>query len=210
MRCFVRGRAVVSLLALLCVLAASSPASAIWVVNFGTAETLPPRRIGFAAGMGGQAVFAGDPAKANANFIIPHAGVRVGVLDRLDFGWRLALVPLPYSTAGPGFGANLDAKLRLTNAGANVAVALVAGAGLAHVLVRDDNEVALSPNGAGLLTFRTTEKTHLTLMARYVYLAIPTAPGSPVQNFVHITGSSVGMKIAPLPHLSVLPEVGAY
>lgn len=198
------------ILALGAVLATSSPASAIWVVNFGTAETLPPRRVGFAAGMGGQVVFVGSPTKASANFIIPHAGFRLGVLDRLDFGWRLAPVPLPYSTVGPGFGVNIDAKLRLTNPGSNVSVALVAGAGFAHVLVQDDNKIALSPNGAALLTFRTGDKTHLTFMGRYVYLAIPTAEGSSAQNFVHIAGTSAGMKIDALPKISVLPEVGAY
>jgi hypothetical protein len=193
-----------------CLLGAASDARAFWVMNFGTAGTLPPGKFGFAAGMGGQAVFVGDPTTANANFFIPHAGLRLGLLDRLDTGWRLAPVPLPFSTVGPGFGANLDAKLRLTNADSNVSVALIAGAGFAHVLVLDDSKIALSPNGAGLLTFRTSDKTHLTFMGRYVYLAIPTAPGGAPDNFVHIAGSSAGMKIDALPRVSVLPEIGAY
>jgi hypothetical protein len=43
-----------------------------------------------------------------------------------------------------------------------------------------------------------------------VYLAIPTAPGGGADNFVHIAGSSLGLKIDALPAVSVLPEVGAY
>jgi hypothetical protein len=198
------------LLALACFIGTASPASAFWVVNFGTAGTLPPRRVGFAAGMGGQAVFVGDPVRSNAFFLIPHAGLRLGLLDRVDAGWRLAPVPLPFSTVGPGFGANLDAKVRLTSPDSDVGVALIAGAGFAHVLVQDDNKLALSPNGAGLLSFRTSDDSHLTVMGRYVYLAVPTAPGGSSDNFVHIAGSSVGMKLDVLQNVSVLPEIGAY
>jgi hypothetical protein len=41
-------------------LLASSHANGFWVVNFGTAGTLPKGKIGFAAGMGGQMVFLGS------------------------------------------------------------------------------------------------------------------------------------------------------
>ncbi|WP_133299907.1 hypothetical protein [Larkinella punicea] len=72
-----------------------------WVVNFGTARTLSPKKIGFAAGMGGQVVVLGDPRKTSAFFTIPHAG------------FRLAPIPLPFASVGPGFGINLDAKYYL-------------------------------------------------------------------------------------------------
>lgn len=189
---------------------APRPASAFWVVNFGPAEPLPPRKIGFAAGVGGQAVFTGTPTRANAFFIIPHAGLRVGLLERMDLGLRLAPIPLPFSTVGPSFGVNLDAKVRLTNPGSKVAFSLVAGAGAGHVLVLDDNRVALSPNGAALLTFHTSETTRLTFMGRYVYLGIPTAKGGAGENFVHIAGASAGLKIDIAPKIALLPEVGAY
>lgn len=188
----------------------AQPVQAFWVVNFGPATTLPKGRVGFAAGMGGQAVFAGSPRKANAFFLIPHAGLRVGLAERVDVGWRLAPVPLPFSTVGPGFGANLDAKLRLTDAAAKVQLALIGGLGFAHVLVQDNNRFAWSPNAAGLVTFRTSEKVQLTAMARYVYLAIPTAPGGSTNNFVHIAGASVGLKIDAFGPVALLPEVGAY
>lgn len=102
------------------------------------------------------------------------------------------------------------AQARLTDADSSVGAALIFGAGFAHVLVQDDNKLAWSPNGAALLTFRTSEKIHLTTMGRYVYLAIPTAPGGPTENFVHIAGTSVGLKIDIAERISFLPEVGAY
>lgn len=184
-----------------------SRADAFWVVNFGPATTLAPKRVGFAAGIGGQMVFVGD---RNGFFTIPHAGMRVGLAERLDMGIRLAPVPLPFSTVGPGFGGNLDLKLRLTSAESSVGVALIAGVGGAHVLVRDDNRAAWSANGAALLTFAAGERALLTVMGRYVYLAIPTAPGGSNENFVHIAGPSFGAKITLTEAVSVLPEVGVY
>jgi len=86
----------------------------IWVVNFGTATTLAPKKFGFAAGIGGQMVFVGDPRTTNAFFTIPHAGFRYGLADKVDIGLRLAPIPLPFSTVGPGFGINLDIKYCFT------------------------------------------------------------------------------------------------
>lgn len=199
-----------TLVAFAAVCALPARADAFWVVNFGSAGTLPPGRIGFAAGMGGQVVFVGDPKQSNAFFTIPHAGIRFGLHHRLDLGVRLAPVPLPFSTVGPGFGANVDAKLRLTARDAKVQVALITGTGFAHVLVLDKNRFAWSPNGAGLLTFQVREKAQLTFMGRYVYLGIPTATGGASENFVHIAGVSAGMKFDALPSVSILPEVGGY
>lgn len=187
-----------------------SPGQAFWVVNFGTAKTLPIRKAGFAAGMGGQMVFAGDPTEKNGFFLIPHAGFRLGFASRFDMGFRLAPVPLPFSTVGPGFGANIDGKLRLTRADSAIQLALVVGAGGAHVLVRDDHRAAWSPNGAALLTFMADQTVQLTLMARYVYLAIPTAKGGGSKNNVQIAGASAGLKFDLWPTVSLLPEVGAY
>jgi hypothetical protein len=187
-----------------------TPAHAFWVVNFGPAGTLAPGKVGFAAGMGGQVVLVGDPRERNAFFFIPHAGLRVGLAERVDIGWRLAPVPLPFASVGPGFGANVDVKVRLTSADATVQAALIAGIGLAHVLVRDDNRVAWSPNAAGLVTFRVRDDMLFTTMARYVYLATPTAQGGSTANHVHIAGPSFGLKIDAFEKVSILPEVGAY
>lgn len=84
------------------------------------------------------------------------------------------------------------------------------GVGGAHVLLLDQNRAAASANGAVLATVGLRKHAALTMMGRYVYLAIPTARGGPTANFVHIAGSSVGLKIDIAPKVALLPEVGAY
>lgn len=185
-------------------------AHAFWVVNFGPAATLPKGGIGFAAGIGGQVILAGDPTKTNAFFMIPHAGVRFGLAERIDLGVRLAPVPLPYSSVGPGFGGNLDVKFLLTKPSDKVGFALIAGAGGAHVLVQENHRTMWSPNAAFLLTVPVRDKLPLTFMGRYVYGAIPTANGGSSGNFFHIAGLSVGLKVDVAPRIALLPEVGAY
>jgi hypothetical protein len=133
---------------------------AFWVVNFGTARTIPRRKFGFAAGMGGQMVFLGTPRKTSAFFTIPHAGFRYGLAEKLDAGLRLAPIPLPFSTVGPGFGINLDVKYWLTKPESKIDFAVDAGFGGAHVLIEDQNRFAYSPNAAFMLTFNSNEKTH--------------------------------------------------
>lgn len=186
------------------------PASGFWVVNFGTASTLQPKSIGFAAGMGGQMVFLGEPRMTSAFFTIPHAGFRFGLTSRVDAGLRLAPIPLPFSTVGPGFGINIDAKFRLTNTNSKVQCALVAGIGGAHVLIRDEHRFAWSPNAAALTTFRINKQTQITFMGRYVHLEIPTAKEGAKGNFVDISGVSAGLKRSITPSVSILPEVGVY
>lgn len=181
-----------------------------WVVNFGTARTLPPKKIGFAAGLGGQAVFLGDPKKTSAFFTIPHAGFRLGLTSRIDVGLRLAPIPVPFSTVGPGFGVNFDAKYRLTKPESTVDLALVLGAGGAHVLIEDRSRYAYSPNVALLNSYKLAGTTYLTIMGRYVYLGIPTAPQGVKANYVNISGLSFGLKKDLKPNIALLPELGAY
>lgn len=181
-----------------------------WVVNFGTARTLAPHRIGFAAGIGGQLVFIGDPQKTSGFFTIPHAGFRFGLAKGLDCGLRLAPIPLPYSSVGPGFGLNFDVKVCFTKPENKVQFALVLGAGGAHVLIQNNTRLAYSPNAAILSSFHLNEKTTFTIMGRYVNLAIPTATDGAKGNFVNISGVSFGLKRQITEHVSLYPEIGAY
>ncbi|MGM9510779.1 hypothetical protein ACS5NO_23800 [Larkinella sp. GY13] len=181
-----------------------------WVVNFGTARTLPPKKIGFAAGMGGQVVFLGDPRKTSAFFTIPHAGFRLGLAKGLDAGLRLAPIPLPFASVGPGFGINLDAKYCFTPPTSKVDWGIVLGLGGAHVLIEDRNRLAYSPNVALLNSYHLGGTTVLTIMGRYVHLGIPTATGGAKANFVNIAGVSLGLKKDIRPNIALLPEVGAY
>jgi hypothetical protein len=181
-----------------------------WVVNFGTARTLHKGKFGFAAGMGGQMVFLGDPKLTSAFFTIPHAGFRYGIANRLDAGLRLAPIPLPFATVGPGFGINLDVKYCFTKPESKFDFGVVIGFGGAHVLIEENTRLAYSPNAALLGTYNVNETTHLTVMARYVNLAIPTAPQGASANFVNIAGVSFGLKKDIRPNISILPEVGVY
>jgi hypothetical protein len=181
-----------------------------WVVNFGTARTLAHKKFGFAAGMGGQMVFLGDPRRTSAFFTIPHAGFRYGLAKKMDVGLRLAPIPLPFATVGPGFGVNLDAKYCFTKAESNVDFSLVLGFGGSHVLIEDRARYAYSPNVALLNSYKLGETTYLTIMGRYVNLAITTAPEGAKANFVNISGMSFGLKKDIRPNIALLPEIGAY
>lgn len=181
-----------------------------WVVNFGTARTLHKGKFGFAAGMGGQMVFLGQPKLTSGFFTIPHAGFRYGLGERLDMGLRLAPIPLPFSTVGPGFGVNLDVKYCFTKPESKFDFGVVVGFGGAHVLIEENTRYAYSPNAALLGTYNVNETTHLTVMARYVNLAIPTAPQGASANYVNIAGVSFGLKKDIRPNISILPEVGVY
>ena len=181
-----------------------------WVVNFGIANTLPPGRFGFAAGFGQQVVFLGNPRTTSAFFTIPHAGFRLGLAKHLDVGLRLAPIPLPFAIVGPGFGVNVDVKYCFTKPENKVQFAVVLGAGGAHVLIQNNTRLAYSPNAALLTSFKLNETSYLTVMARQVHLAIPTAADGKAGNFVSIAGFSLGYKKSINSTISILPEIGAY
>lgn len=181
-----------------------------WVVNFGTARTLHKGKFGFAAGMGGQMVFLGQPKSTSGFFTIPHAGFRYGLGERIDAGLRLAPIPLPFSMVGPGFGVNLDVKYRFTKPESKFDFGVVLGFGGAHVLIEESTRYAYSPNAALLGTYNVNETTHVTAMTRFVNLAIPTAPKGSSANYVNIAGVSFGLKKDIRPNISILPEIGVY
>lgn len=191
-------------------LAIPSQMYGFWVVNFGTARTLLMGRFGFAAGMGGQMVFLGEPRLASAFFMIPHAGFRYGLAPSLDAGLRLAPIPLPFATVGPGFGINFDVKYCFTAPDSPVDVAVVLGLGGAHVIIEETTRLAYSPNAALLATYNISKQTQITAMGRYVNLAIPTAAQGANENFVNITGVSLGLKHEIHPGIAILPEIGVY
>jgi hypothetical protein len=184
--------------------------SAFWVVNFGTASTLMMKKFGFAAGMGGQMVFLGNPRSTSAFFTIPHAGFRYGLGKSTDIGLRLAPVPLPFASVGPGFGVNLDVKHCFTAPGKKFDFAIVLGAGAAHVLIEQKNRSAYSLNTALLGSFHLKKATQLTIMARQVHIGIPTAIGGKTDNNVNILGCSVGLKKNIRNNIAILPEIGIY
>jgi hypothetical protein len=194
----------------ICMLSISTNSFGFWVVNFGSAGTLTKGKFGFAAGMGGQMVFLGTPRLTSGFFTIPHAGFRYGIGNRIDAGLRLAPIPLPFATVGPGFGLNVDVKYNFIKAPHRFTVSGIIGLGGAHVLVEEKTRLAYSPNAALLGTYSLAETLKLTVMARYVHLEIPTAPLGKASNFVSIAGFSIGIKKDIRPAISILPEIGVY
>jgi hypothetical protein len=199
-----------SLIAGLGVLLGTEPAHAFWVVNFGPAMPSKPGSTSFVGGMGGQVVFVGEPTTSSATFFIPHAGIRYGLADWVDVGYRLAPMPLPFSSVGPGLGGNVDFKFGLSPRDWPVQVGLDLGAGLGYARVSNVDKVAYSPNGALLLTSHLSDTLSLTGMGRYAHIAFPTASGGAAGNFVNISGASIGLKWQFNPRVALLPEVGAY
>ena len=198
-------------LAAVAVVAASSqPARAQWLLNFSTAETLGPGQIGFIAGTGGQVTSAGAPAKTSYTPFLAHAGIRIGLADRLDIGYRLVTVPLPYSSVGPSLGSAIDAKVRLTPSGATWHVAVIAGGGISYLKISNQDRTAWSPGGALTLSHAMAAGWTFVANGRYSYTEIPSAAGGSTENHVHAIGGSVASRITATSSVSVVPEIGVF
>jgi hypothetical protein len=184
--------------------------SAFWVVNLGPAQTVEQDHFAIVAGIGGQYVSVGDPSTDNMFFFIPHAGFRYGVTEQMDVGFRLAPVPVPFTTQAPSIGGNLDAKFLFNDRRSVWKVAGLIGGGLAHVQVLNEHRFAYSPNAALLLTRSFTNGVDFTTMLRYSWMGIPTGPGGTAGNQLGIAGMSWGLKVPLLARTAFIPEFGAY
>lgn len=185
-------------------------AHAFWVLNFSTGQTLDPGHVGFIGGTGGQVTAVGEPLRSSYTPFLAHAGIRVGLLDGLDAGYRLVTVPLPWNAVGPTLGSAVDVKVRLTTKKSPWQVAVIGGGSFAYLRLFDDDRAAWSP-GADLVVTRVLSGTlSVSANARYVYTAIPTAPGGITNNSLHAFGPTVGMRIGLTRTVSVLPEIGLF
>jgi hypothetical protein len=61
-----------------------------------------------------------------------------------------------------------------------------------------------------LLSKQTSGRGQITVMARYAYIAIPSAQGGTASNRVHVGGGSIGFQYAINTVVSVVPELGGY
>ena len=182
----------ISIVALLAIFLIPTNSFGFWVVNFGTARTLHKGKFGFAAGMGGQMVFLGQPKLTSGFFTIPHAGFRYGLGERIDAGLRLAPIPLPFSTVGPGFGVNLDVKYCFTKPESKFDFGVVVGFGGAHVLIEEKTRYAYSPNAALLGTvlhshiadYLVTQKKMRTILAHDIIEQLPWAFTTKENDFI--------------------------
>ena len=201
------GLSVAALGAALC---ASTPAQAFWLLGFAPADTLPPGGLGAIAGTGGQYSSVGDPAKNSFTGSLPHAGFRVGLLDGLDIGYRLAQTPLPFTSVGPTLGSEIDLKYRLTPADADWGAAIVVGGALAYLQISGQSKTALSPGIDFVLSHPITPETTLIGELRYVYTEIPTGPGGASANYVHAAGADLGARFTLTKTVSIIPEIGVF
>ena len=187
-----------------------SSASAFWLLGFSSADTLPPGALGAIAGTGAQFTEVGQPSKHSFTAFIPHAGFRYGISDKVDIGYRLTQVALPFSSVGPTLGSEVDAKYLLTSPGSAWQIAAVGGIALAYVDVSGQSKSAWSP-GADLIMSRVLNPRY-TLFSelRYVYTAIPTASGGSANNYLNAAGMGVGTKIKLTSQTSLVPEIGLF
>ena len=185
-------------------------ASAFWLLGFSSADTLPPGALGAIAGTGAQYSTVGQPSQQSFTAFIPHAGVRVGITDNLDLGYRLTQVALPFSSVGPTLGSEIDAKYLLTPPNSTWQVAAVGGIAYAYLDISNQSKNAWSP-GADLIASRVLSPTY-TLFSelRYVYTAIPSALGGAADNYVNAAGIGIGTKIKLTPQTSLVPEIGVF
>jgi hypothetical protein len=181
-----------------------------WLLNFGSASTLQPGQVVFISGTGAQFTSIQNPSSTNFTPFLAHAGIRIGLFQNIDIGYRLCTVPLPYSSAGPSLGAATDLKIRLTPNDARWQFSVIGGGGLAYVTLFDKARTAWSPGMAVVLTRGISASTSLTLNARYTETYIVTATGGGSQNYARSIGGSLGLTHNMSEALAISPELGIF
>ncbi len=186
-------------------------ASAFWLLGFSTADTQAPGTASFIGGTGGQLTSVGSGGGDSTNFTpyLAHAGIRFGLWDGFDLGYRLCTVALPYNSGGPSLGGEVDIKYRLSSAKESWRFAI--GGGFADSFLDDMNATAAawSPGVFFIATTALTDKVDLSLESRYVYTWVDKFNGSG-NNTLNAFGESLGLKIGLIPGLSVRPEAGLF
>ena len=189
---------------------APSTASAFWLLGFSDANTLPAEALGMIAGTGTQYSKVGNPPKSSSTIFLPHAGFRLGLSDNVDIGYRLTQVALPYSSVGPSLGSEIDLKYRFTKPDSVWQAAFVAGAAYALLDISGQSKNAWSPGVDLIVSKALNEKYTFISELRYVYTAIPTAPGGEPGNNVTALGTDIGLKIKLTDQVSLIPELGIF
>lgn len=190
--------------------AVSPSASAFWLLGFSSADTLPPGALGVIAGTGAQLADVGKPSETSFTPFLPHAGLRYGVSDNMDVGYRLTQVALPYSSAGPSLGGEVDIKYQFAPGADGWRTALVGGMAYSYLDISGVSKSAWSPGVDWVMSRVLTPKYTLISELRYVYTAIPSATGGSASNFVNALGADLGTKIKLTQQVSLIPELGLF
>ena len=181
-----------------------------WLLGFSPADTVAPGSYSAIAGTGGQWSSVGDPRHDSFTPFLAHAGIRTGLSDGWDIGYRLATIALPYSSVGPSLGAEIDIKHRLTARDNPWQVAVVAGAGYAYLDIQGQSKNAWSP-GADLIVSHKIAPGYTAFSdLRYVYTEIPSASGGTRANHFQAFGPGAGLKINLKENISLIPEIGIF
>ena len=193
--------------------AASCPSAAFagsWLLGFAPAETVAPGSYAAIAGTGGQWSSVGEPRHDSFTPFLAHAGIRTGLADSWDVGYRLATVALPYSSVGPSLGAEIDVKHRLTDKGDPWQVAVLAGVGYAYLDIQGQSRNAWSPGVDMIVSHQVTPGYTAFADLRYVYTEIPSANGGASANHFQAFGPGAGVKIKLRENISITPEIGVF
>lgn len=199
--------------ALLVVVAGSCSSTAFagsWLLGFSPADTVAPGSYSAIAGTGGQWSSVGDPRRDSFTPFLAHAGIRTGLTDNWDIGYRLATVALPYSSVDPSLGAEIDVKHRLTDKGNSWQVAVVAGIGYAYLDIQGQSRNAWSPGVDMIVSHQFAAGYTAFADLRYVYTEIPSASGGASANHFQAFGPGMGMKIKLKENVSITPEIGVF
>ena len=181
-----------------------------WLLGFSPADTLAPGSYSAIAGTGGQWSSVGDPRSDSFTPFLAHAGIRAGLTDSWDIGYRLATVALPYSSVGPSLGAEFDVKHRLTDIGNPWQIAVVAGLGYAYLDIQGQSRNAWSPGVDMIISHQIATGYTAFADLRYVYTEIPSANGGANANHFQAFGPGVGVKIKLKENVSITPEIGVF
>ena len=201
----------VLLAVVLCQAVPAGQAHAFWLLGFSTADTQAPGTAGFIGGTGGQLTFVNANGNSNSNYTpyLAHAGIRFGLWDGFDLGYRLCTVALPYNANGPSLGGELDVKWRLS--GPQDPWRFAVGAGFANSFLdnMDSTATAWSPGAFFILTTALAPGTDISFESRYAYTWVDRFNGFG-NNSLNAFGESVGLKMDIKPGLSARPEVGLF
>ncbi len=181
-----------------------------WLLNFGTATTVQPRNFVFISGTGAQFTRTKNPSTSNFTPFLAHAGLRTGLTSRMDIGYRLCNVPLPYNVAGPTLGSAMDVKFRVTPMVSTWQCSIILGGGYAYVQLFGNGKSAWSPGGAVVASRALSKGKVLAFQARALQTSIPTAVGGSAENYVNVFGGSAMLGFDLHPALALLVEAGVF
>lgn len=181
-----------------------------WLLGFSPADTVAPGSYSAIAGTGGQWSSVGSPSHDSFTPFLAHAGIRTGLTDSWDIGYRLATIALPYSSVGPSLGGEVDVKHRLTAKEDPWQVAIVAGIGYAYLDIQGQSRNAWSPGVDMIISHNVAPGYTAFADLRYLYTEIPSASGGSSVNNFQAFGPGVGLKIKLKENISLTPEIGVF